>query len=117
MIKCESSSRGLVYLRGGTLGLLCFWEQRVLLLSYIICETCRLLQFALKLCLFHLECYRELQRELFIINMQIFIPLKFIRVLAWIHLGVCPCGSLEINLNIPNYTNCLFIPLLLRPKS
>lgn len=25
-----------------------------------------------------------------------------------LHLGLSPCGSLEINLNIPNYTNCLF---------
>lgn len=53
---------------------------------------------------------RAAERQLFIINTQIFIPLKFIRVLAWIHLGVCPCGSLEINLNIPNHTNCLFFP-------
>lgn len=27
-----------------------------------------------------------------------------------LHSGACPCGSLEINLNIPNHTNCLFFP-------
>lgn len=40
MIKCERSSQ--VYLKGGTLGLLCFWEQRVCcwVTSSVKCADC-----------------------------------------------------------------------------
>lgn len=76
-----------------------------LLLSYIICEMCRLLQFAL-ICLYHLECYIELQRELLIINMQIFIPLKSVRVLAWMGQDYT-WGSVHVAVwKLP--LNCLF---------
>lgn len=57
--------------------------------------------------------------EMFIINMLIFIPLKLVRVLAWMGQDYT-WGSVHVavwKLNIPNHTKLPFFPILLKLKT
>lgn len=82
-----------------------------MLLSYIICGTCRLLQFALMVSVSFRALQRAAERVVHNKDADIYSiesGKSFSMDGPRLHLGACPCGSLEINLNIPNHTNCLF---------